>query len=434
MPANEPQPEYIRKLLSQGRPNIEAGDAYIKSLDSKMSLAEAREKIPALKGLDDETTFELIHKHYYPDLDRAELAKFLDYKLPESKVEKTEQTRGIDDIAIMPGQNSANLGSSSYYTTPETKHEISILGTSIVWILLIGGLFRYANLRGSQSANLNIIPQTLNNQIGIHGWLRFFIISLGIFGPALALSNISYNFHYLEATYVNLVNMPNWSTFKNTIWLIFGGFSAFNIHAALQLRFIWKPSSVTIAKIAIILWPCANILFFVLIPNLIFTEQIIPLNEKVIINFLISIISSVIWISYLSMSKLVQATYTVGHEEVISTTVVISNTTEINGQHEVPASAKVEVTLPVVSSQTDVPNTVIEPQIGEVLVDSRIASTEEELYEKIGSELDSGELHRPTWLKAFSQANGDEKIAKASYIKLRLIKLQKEELEKTENI
>jgi hypothetical protein len=396
-----------------------------------MNLAQAREKIPALKGLDDETTFELIHKNYYPELDRASLAELLEYKLPESKVKRAESANVIEISA----QNSANLGSSTYYipTTAVTRHEVSILGTSIVWILLIGGLFRYANLRGNKSANFNIISQTSNNQIGIHGWLRFFIVALGIFGPALTLSNISYNFHLLEVTSINLVNMPNWSTFKNTIWLIFGGFSAFNIYAALQLRFIWKPSSVTIAKIAIILWPCANILFFVAIPNLIFTEQIIPINEKVITDILISIISSVIWISYLSMSKLVRATYAAGHKEVISTTVVIANTTEINGQHEEPASAKVEVALTVVSSQADVPNTEIDPQIGEVSVGPRIAATEEELYEEIGSELDSGKLHRPTWLKAFSQANGDEKIAKASYIKLRLIKLRKEELEKNEN-
>jgi len=59
-------------------------------------------------------------------------------------------------------------------------------------------------------------------------------------------------------------------------------------------------------------------------------------------------------------------------------------------------------------------------------------ATEDEMYEKIGSELDSGELHVPTWLKAFSQASGDENASKAIYIKLRIERLTLEEQEKAD--
>lgn len=58
--------------------------------------------------------------------------------------------------------------------------------------------------------------------------------------------------------------------------------------------------------------------------------------------------------------------------------------------------------------------------------------TEDEMYEKIGSELESGELHVPTWLKAFSQASGDENSSKANYIKLRIERLTLEEQQKAD--
>ena len=52
---------------------------------------------------------------------------------------------------------------------------------------------------------------------------------------------------------------------------------------------------------------------------------------------------------------------------------------------------------------------------------------EEAIYDRIGQELEDEKPDRATWTKAFAEANGDEKRAKAAYIRLRFEKLLTQE-------
>ncbi|MCU0924722.1 MAG: hypothetical protein MUF44_01425 [Hydrogenophaga sp.] len=51
---------------------------------AKMDLNEARKRIPELAGLSDESALDVIHRVYYPDMDKAVLAERLGYKAPPS--------------------------------------------------------------------------------------------------------------------------------------------------------------------------------------------------------------------------------------------------------------------------------------------------------------------------------------------------------------
>ena len=226
-----------------------------------------------------------------------------------------------------------------------------------------------------------------------------------------------------------LVNAPTWATYKTAMWLSLGSFSAFSIYAALQLRFIWKPASVTLAKIAVASWPIASVIIAVVIPKMIFTGQALTPDSNGIVQFLVSIIAATIWIIYLSISKrCVQRMPTKLWMKSLSTPVStkIFNSQYDNALSNETANASIQQTSPTVSQQPEAHHqglpaapTVAQPN-DNFLAATNSAANEDELYEKIGLELDSGTTHTATWLKAFAQANGDENVAKAGYIKLRI--------------
>jgi hypothetical protein len=53
-----------------------------------MTLDEARKKVPELAGLSDESALNVIHKVYYPHMDKSDLAARLGVKLPDLKTPK----------------------------------------------------------------------------------------------------------------------------------------------------------------------------------------------------------------------------------------------------------------------------------------------------------------------------------------------------------
>lgn len=74
-----------------------------------MNLQEARQKIPALQGMDDQSTFEVIHQVYYPTWDRSELAQQLNYTLPKPKA---GLLRTAGDVGIKLAQGGVDLGAA----------------------------------------------------------------------------------------------------------------------------------------------------------------------------------------------------------------------------------------------------------------------------------------------------------------------------------
>ena len=282
-----------------------------------------------------------------------------------------------------------------------------IPGTAIIWMLLIGGLIGYFKMRNTAKSAQPLFSQSANDLVGVHGWLKFFVISLGILGPALSFGRMASDFHDAETAYSIWANTPAWATYKNTVWLTVGGFSAFSIYAALKLRFVWKHSSVTLAKIAVATWPFANIFVGFFIPMMVMGQSE-PTTVQAVSGIAISIVAAFAWIGYLSMSKRVRATYIDRHDDANDSAVKLPLATPPRPKFPNEVSVEAPILTQAKASLTATAND---------------AATEDELYEKIGIELDSGNTHTATWLKAFSQANGDENLAKASYIKMRIERL-----------
>lgn len=56
---------------------LATASAYVACSAWGMTLQEARKVLPELAGLNDQTALNVIHSEYYPDMDKAELAKRL---------------------------------------------------------------------------------------------------------------------------------------------------------------------------------------------------------------------------------------------------------------------------------------------------------------------------------------------------------------------
>jgi hypothetical protein len=288
-----------------------------------------------------------------------------------------------------------------------------------------------ANSNGNQAAKSNsqhIAAQDVNSLAGIQGWLLFFVISLGILAPLLNLGSLHGSFHEQELAYPHLATYPEWNSYKNMVWLTLAGASAFGIYAAWQLSFVWKESSVTLAKIALVVWLVASAFITFVIPSIAFGKDGNWVGGDAVGQILTRIISTVIWLIYLSKSKRVKATYSGVPVDVLVQSPTIT---------DVPIQTPL-VSVPVVAGvnqqQTSNPSPIVSPLPKAPIVDATTPTPmvvsksvdEDALYEQIGAELESGKPHTPTWLKAFAQANGDDNIAKANYIKLRFSKLMLE--------
>ncbi|WP_423708772.1 DUF2569 family protein [Undibacterium sp. WLX3042] len=247
------------------------------STRTETRMEEVRRKLPDLKNLDDEAFVDAVHKLYYPEIDKKEFEKLMGYSRP-SKV-------------------STNL-----------------LHTIMFWLVLIGGFLGYAYMYRNEKMNKDANLIISNEEIGIKGWLKFFIVMLGIFSPALNFGSTANSFVESELAYETLAGSQVWENYKNVVWLIIAVFSGFNIFAALQLRFKWKPMSVTFARIAVALTPIGCILVGVVAPRL-FTGGQYAIDNKIVGQIIYSIVISAIWLVYLHMSNLVHATYSNSHEK-----------------------------------------------------------------------------------------------------------------------
>jgi len=252
----------------------------ISVLTKGMTLQEARQRIPALAGLNDAQAYDFIHSVYYPTVDKDELAKFLNYT-PESSNLRPQEW-------VFPNKNA---------------------GTLLFWVLLLGGVVGYFLTRSRYQNTKYATAETADPLYGVRGWLAFFVICLGILGPALTLGKTAGSFYAAEKAYTVLINTPTWTTYKNSVWVTLAAFSAFSIFSAIQMQFNRTPASITLAKISLVSWPVAAWLIGVAIPDSVFLGNA-PTTNVNLVGLLISAIATcIIWITYLSMSKRVRVTY-----------------------------------------------------------------------------------------------------------------------------
>ena len=142
-PVDVKTPEETRSQTSDtpgGTTNESAQTTRKNTAKTGMTLAEIRKQVPELAGLDDESAIDVIHQAHYPDMDRAEMVKNMGYvpSVPKEKQgeilepQTTQTTQPT--LAVNPGDYSNNRTSN-------------VVGTVIVWLLLMGGLVGYFKMR-----------------------------------------------------------------------------------------------------------------------------------------------------------------------------------------------------------------------------------------------------------------------------------------------
>jgi N12 class adenine-specific DNA methylase len=72
-----------------------------------MDLNAARQKIPELAGLSDESALNVIQAAYYPDMDRGDLAKRLGVTIAPPPVPERSTLRAVGDVGLSLGQGAA---------------------------------------------------------------------------------------------------------------------------------------------------------------------------------------------------------------------------------------------------------------------------------------------------------------------------------------
>jgi len=68
-----------------------------------MNFQEARKKLPQFNNLPDDSFIDVVHRVYYPDMDKADLAGRLGYKMPEPPVPERSAARAMGDLATQFG-------------------------------------------------------------------------------------------------------------------------------------------------------------------------------------------------------------------------------------------------------------------------------------------------------------------------------------------
>ncbi|MDD5029856.1 MAG: hypothetical protein PHH58_10200, partial [Rhodoferax sp.] len=87
------------------------------------------------------------------------------------------------------------------------KSTFDSTGAVMFWILLILGVTGYLRMRSREKATISqTTPLPTDGLIGIHGWLRFFVISLSILGPAFSFGRIGVSFQEGERLSAVLLN------------------------------------------------------------------------------------------------------------------------------------------------------------------------------------------------------------------------------------
>lgn len=288
----------------------------------------------------------------------------------------------------------------------KARSTIDLTGTVVFWLLLILGMTGYLKMRSHEKetcSQATSLPS--DGLIGIHGWLRFFVISLGILGPVLTFGRNAVGFQEAERTYAVLVNSGEWATYKTAVWLTLAAFSSFSIYAALQLRFIWKLPSVRLAKISVASWPVASVVIAFFIPKIVFPSGSIlaAVDPQFIVSFVLQVFFTIVWIFYLSRSKRVRATYT---------------------SRSIDAGA-----LNSEAGNLSTPNIVVSPVAELKSPDSTLEGVTRNDLEARGSsnqafaialeEVEGGNIDKGLWARLYSETGGNEAKTTARYIKLR---------------
>ena len=351
----------------------------------------------------------------------------------QSETSSAAYAQEILDAAISKGRATSTIKAFpvNYSDSRENPSEPNIwFGQIIIWLLIIGGALGYWKMNAIAKTNLLTHPRTETELAGTKAWLAFFIFSLGIISPGLNLGNLSGSIYQTELKYPFVIDLLEWHYLKYSQLSLIGIYASFQIYVALQLKFVWKPSSVQLAKLALGAAPVVILINGTVLPKFFLSDFDASESAN---QFLLTLISVFIWIAYLSFSPRVKATYF----PLSSTASTASNI----------SLTKMDMTMPLVPSQSsaaDFPHSsatdtsskkqawgeseaVNAKKQNETLSLSATTSLPtmppDNFWEAALEEFDSLNRKKGVWARTYAQAQGDEAKAKADYLQIRAYEL-----------
>lgn len=154
-----------------------------------MNLQEARQKIPELAGLDDARAFNIIHSAYYPDMDRAALAKALNYAPDAPKAASRTWGDAVTDTGrgLASGVGGLVKGAGTLYglTTGNMENGATELGDSVQQYWENGQSQQLKDKRTARQASIDATDGTLSK--------AYTAVKETLTDPALAMDTVATN-------------------------------------------------------------------------------------------------------------------------------------------------------------------------------------------------------------------------------------------------
>lgn len=248
---------------------------------------------------------------------------------------------------------------------------------------------------------------------GRGGWLLLLVAGMTVLGPILGAGRIYADIALSENQYPALTSMTQWRTFRFVIWSSFIAAATLSFYGGFGLL---RGNDWSVVKRALaILWlsgPIATLILGVLIPLAIF-DSAQSVDSGVIWALVGSVISATIWSAYLFNSRRVRVTFehSILDELSIDEHKFGEETTPSRSLH-IQNRPEREIQLPI---------------------DHQPAKTNscvaEEFWARAIGEYENGNRRPGLWARVFSDAQGNEAVAKANYLKFRAEEFSKEHQE-----
>lgn len=247
---------------------------------------------------------------------------------------------------------------------------------------------------------------------GVGGWLLFLIAGMMVIGPLLNAGRINAEILSAENQYPALVSLNEWKTYKLATWWTFAIAAALSFYGGLGL--VQDKNWTAVSKAKAILWICgpvASVALGLLVPIFAFGNAQ-GIGVEFIWPLIVSLIGASIWTAYLSNSQRVRLTYehsVLCESSAAGDALATRQSPSISSK---PIKSQIKH-MPDVNTQTSVHVT-------------QTTQIDEEFWAKALAEYD-GRTRRPgLWARVFSEADGNEALAKASYLKCRAEEMWRE--------
>src|SRR6267142_2527427 len=244
---------------------------------------------------------------------------------------------------------------------------------------------------------------------GVGGWLLLLVAGMMVLGPLLGVGRIGSELMDAERQYPALSSLDEWHTFKTVTWWTFAAIAALSFYGGWGLARGNDWSVVRRAKA--ILWisgPVGSLVMGVLVPLATFGKSNVG-DAQFVGGLLAAVLTATVWTAYLSKSKRVRVTFA---HCVLAKPSNPDDKSQVQEkefktrQHSVPVTNAAPI-----SAQQDT---------------TMSANLEEEFWAKALAEYESSVRRPGLWARVFSQAQGNEAVAKASYLKHRAEELSLE--------